>query len=125
MRRSFRKKHCRPACRRAPEPGFFINVTNDAWFGRTAGPYQHLAQARLLTIEQGLPMLRDANTGISAIIDPYGRMLQSLGLQQEGVIDGALPEKIAAPPFARAPFLAGILAWVVMLCAALALRGIV
>ena len=59
------------------EPGFIINVTNDAWFGRTAGPYQHLAQARLLTIEQGLPMLRDANTGISAIIDPYGRVLQT------------------------------------------------
>ncbi len=107
------------------EPGFIINVTNDAWFGRTAGPYQHMAQARLLTIEQGLPMLRDANTGISAIIDPYGRVLQNLGLQQEGVIDGALPEKIAAPAFARAPFLAGILAWVVALCAALALRGIV
>ncbi|MGP8233492.1 MAG: apolipoprotein N-acyltransferase [Methylovirgula sp.] len=107
------------------EPGFIINVTNDAWFGRTAGPYQHLTQARLMSIEQGLPMLRDANTGISAIIDPYGRILQSLGLQQEGVIDGALPEKIASPPFARAPFLAGILAWVVMLCAALALRGIV
>ncbi len=107
------------------EPGLIINVTNDAWFGRTAGPYQHLAQARLLTIEQGLPMLRDANTGISAIIDPYGRILQSLSLQQEGVIDGGLPQKIAPPPFARAPFLIGILAWVVMLCAALALRGIV
>jgi len=107
------------------EPGLIINVTNDAWFGNTAGPYQHMAQARLLTIEQGLPMLRDANTGISAIIDPYGRVRQSLGLQQEGVIDGALPEKIAPPPFARAPFLAGILAWVVAFCASLALRGIV
>lgn len=107
------------------EPGLIINVTNDAWFGNTAGPYQHMAQARLLTIEQGLPMLRDANTGISAIIDPYGRVRQSLGLQQEGVIDGTLPEKIAPPPFARAPFLAGILAWVVAFCASLALRGIV
>ncbi|MDR3571897.1 MAG: nitrilase-related carbon-nitrogen hydrolase, partial [Candidatus Pacebacteria bacterium] len=93
--------------------------------GRTAGPYQHLAQARLLTIEQGLPMLRDANTGISAIIDPYGRILQRLSLRHEGVIDGNLPEKIAPPPFAQAPILIGILAWVVMLCAALALRGIV
>ena len=107
------------------EPGLIINVTNDAWFGNTAGPYQHLAQARLLSIEQGLPMLRDANTGISAIIDPYGRVQRFLGLQQEGVVDGALPEKIAMPPFARAPFLAGILAWVVAFCAALALRGIV
>lgn len=107
------------------EPGLIINVTNDAWFGRTAGPYQHMAQARLLAIEQGLPMLRDANTGISAIIDPYGRVLHQLGLEQEGVIDSTLPRKIAPPPFARAPFLAGILAWVVMLCASLALRRIV
>jgi apolipoprotein N-acyltransferase len=107
------------------EPGVIINVTNDAWFGRTSGPYQHLAQARLLTIEQGLPMLRDANTGISAIIDPYGRILQRLSLEHEGVIDGNLPEKISPPPFARAPILIGISAWVVMLCAALVLRGIV
>ncbi len=107
------------------EPGFIINVTNDAWFGHTAGPYQHLAQARLQTIEQGLPMLRDANTGISAIIDPYGRVLQYLGLQTEGVIDSKLPGKIASPPFARAPFLAGILAWALSLFASLLVRWIV
>jgi apolipoprotein N-acyltransferase len=107
------------------EPGFIINVTNDAWFGNTAGPYQHMAQARLLTIEQGLPMLRDANTGISAIIDPYGRVLQHLGVQTEGVIDGGLPGKIALPPFAKAPFLAGILAWALTLFVAFLIRSIV
>jgi apolipoprotein N-acyltransferase len=107
------------------EPGFIINVTNDAWFGRTAGPYQHMAQARLLAIEEGLPMLRDANTGVSAVVDPYGRVLHQLGLGQEGVVDSALPQRIAAPPFSRAPFMAGILAWVVTLCASLVLRGIV
>jgi apolipoprotein N-acyltransferase len=107
------------------EPGFIINVTNDAWFGRTAGPYQHMAQARLLAIEEGLPMLRDANTGVSAVVDPYGRVLHQLDLGQEGVLDSALPQRIAAPPFSRAPFMAGILAWVVTLCASLVLRGIV
>ncbi len=104
MKRSSRKRLCR-GLPPGDAPGFIINVTNDAWFGSTAGPYQHLAQARLLTIEEGLPMVRDANTGISAIIDPYGRVLQHLGWATEGVIDGALPGKIASPPFARARFL--------------------
>jgi apolipoprotein N-acyltransferase len=106
----------------ASRPGFMLNVTNDAWFGRTAGPYQHFAQARLRTIEQGLPLLRAANTGISAIIDAYGRVLAQLPLGEEGVIDGVLPGKIAPPPFARAPFLADLLAWLVAFCASLALR---
>jgi len=105
-----------------PRPGFMLNVTNDAWFGRTAGPYQHFAQARVRTIEQGLPLLRAANTGITAIVDPYGRVLAQLPLGQEGVLDGILPGKIAPPPFARAPFLVGLLAWLVALFASLALR---
>ncbi len=107
------------------QPGFMLNVTNDAWFGRTAGPYQHFAQARLLTIEQGLPLLRAANTGISAIVDPYGRILGELPLAQEGVLDGILPQKIAPPPFARAPLLAGLLAWTAALLASLVLRLLV
>ena len=92
-----------------------LNVTDDGWFGRTAGPYQHFAQARLRTIEQGLPLLRAANTGISAIVDAYGRVLAQLPLGETGVVDGILPGKIAPPPFARAPSLAGLLAWVVAL----------
>ncbi len=77
-------------------PGWLINVTNDGWFGNSTGPYQHLAQARLRTIEQGLPMVRAANTGISAVIDPYGRILSSLPLSESAILDTGLPE--ALPP---------------------------
>ena len=81
-------------------PGWLINVTNDGWFGKSTGPYQHLAQARLRTIEQGLPMVRAANTGISAVIDPYGRTLSSLPLSVEGVIDAGLPQSLPPTFFA-------------------------
>jgi apolipoprotein N-acyltransferase len=82
-------------------PGLILNVTNDAWFGHTPGPHQHLAQARLRAVEEGLPLVRAANTGISAVIDPYGRMRASLPLGTEGVIDAPLPGVIAQPLFAR------------------------
>jgi apolipoprotein N-acyltransferase len=80
-------------------PGWFLNVTNDAWFGTSAGPYQHFHQAQLRAVEQGLPVVRAANTGISAIIDPYGRVLGELGLKQEGVVDGLLPEALPITKF--------------------------
>jgi apolipoprotein N-acyltransferase len=81
-------------------PGWVINVTNDGWFGDSTGPYQHLAQARLRTIEQGLPMVRAANTGISAVIDPYGRIISSLPLSESGILDTGLPEALPPPFFA-------------------------
>ncbi|MBS7705879.1 apolipoprotein N-acyltransferase [Chelatococcus asaccharovorans] len=82
-------------------PALLLNVTNDAWFGLTAGPYQHFAQARLRAIEQGLPLVRAANTGISAVVDPYGRITASLGLGQEGVIDARLPVALPSTPYAQ------------------------
>jgi apolipoprotein N-acyltransferase len=81
-------------------PGWLINVTNDGWFGNSTGPHQHLAQARLRSIEQGLPMVRAANTGISAVIDPYGRTLSSLPLNGEGVMDAGLPQSLPPTFFA-------------------------
>jgi apolipoprotein N-acyltransferase len=86
-------------------PQWLLNVTNDGWFGATSGPYQHFAQARLRTIEEGLPLVRAANTGVSAIVDPYGRVLTSLPLGVEAVIDGRLPKPASPPPFALHPFL--------------------
>ncbi|MDX1742083.1 MAG: apolipoprotein N-acyltransferase [Ruegeria sp.] len=70
---------------------FLLQVTNDAWFGTRSGPYQHLAQAQMRAIEQGLPMMRSANTGVSAMIDPLGRITDALPLGQAGFIDAKLP----------------------------------
>jgi apolipoprotein N-acyltransferase len=80
-----------------PRPSLILNVTNDAWFGMTPGPHQHFAQARLRAVEEGLPLVRAANTGISAVVDPYGRILGSLPLGTEGVLDSSLPVALAPP----------------------------
>jgi apolipoprotein N-acyltransferase len=82
-------------------PSWLLNVTNDAWFGVSSGPYQHLVSARMRSIEEGLPMIRSANTGVSAVIDGYGRVLASLDMEREGVIDHAVPPARAATPYAR------------------------
>jgi apolipoprotein N-acyltransferase len=82
-------------------PGWIINVTNDGWFGLSTGPYQHLQQAQMRAIEQGLPIVRAANTGISAVIDPAGRIVARLGLGIEGVLDAGLPQAGAPTIYAR------------------------
>jgi apolipoprotein N-acyltransferase len=80
-------------------PGWLVNVTNDGWFGISTGPHQHFQQSRMLAIAEGLPLVRAANTGISGVIDPVGRIVQSLPLGVEGVLDSALPKAISPTIF--------------------------
>ena len=82
-------------------PAFLIQITNDGWFGKAAGPRQHLAQARMRAIEQGLPLARAANTGISAMIDPYGRVTKALPLNTAGFVDAHLPAPLPPTLYAR------------------------
>ncbi|AGK59977.1 apolipoprotein N-acyltransferase [Hyphomicrobium denitrificans 1NES1] len=83
-------------------PGVLLNVTNDGWFGQSTGPYQHFHQARIRAVEEGVPLIRAANNGISAIVDPYGRALQTLGLDVRDVIDSRLPQALRPTVYARA-----------------------
>jgi len=83
-------------------PEWLLNVTNDGWFGRTAGPHHHFQSARMRAVEEGLPLIRAANTGISAVIDSFGRIETKLGMDRAGVIDAPLPPPLAG----RTPYAA-------------------
>ena len=72
-------------------PEWLLSLTNDAWFGKRTGPIQHFDMARVRAVEQGLPLVRAANTGVSAVVDPYGRIIAKLGVGETGVIDSRLP----------------------------------
>lgn len=86
--------------RTAAAADWIVQVTNDSWFGDSFGPRQHLAQARVRAIETGLPVARAANTGISAMIDSYGRLVDSLTLGLRGVVDSRLPPRLSSTPYA-------------------------
>lgn len=86
---------------RGTDAAWIVNVTNDAWFGASIGPHQHLAAARMRAVEEGLPLIRAANTGISVATDAHGRSLARLGLLQQGIVDVALPAAHAPTPYAR------------------------
>ena len=100
---------------RADRPAWLLNVTNDAWFGNSAGPRQHLAAARMRAAEEGLPLLRAANTGISAAFDSRGHELGRIGLNQAGTLPIALPGALPATVFARyGLWLPGLLAAILL-----------
>jgi apolipoprotein N-acyltransferase len=86
---------------RDERPGWLLNITNDAWFGNFAGPRQHFAIVATRAVEEGLPMVRAANTGISAVVDPYGRVRARLGIGVEGVLDSGLPQALSPTFYAR------------------------
>ena len=86
---------------RQPRPDLMVNVTNDAWFGATIGPWQHLYQSQMRAAEEGIPLLRVANTGISAAFDGFGRKLGSIPLGERAYLDIAIPSVLTASVFAR------------------------
>ena len=99
-------------------PGWIVNVTNDGWFGISSGPYQHFQQTRALAIAEGLPVVRAANTGISAVIDPVGRVVAALPLGVEGVLDARLPlaiEKTTYVKFGDTPLILFLVASVIFI----------
>jgi len=101
----------------ANRPDWLLNVTNDGWFGRSPGPYQHFASARFRAVEEGLPLARAANTGISAMVDPFGRVIASLPLGTGGALDVLLPAPLAPTLFSRT----GLLLPVALVLVALAM----
>lgn len=100
----------------ASRPGLLLNVTNDGWFGNTTGPRQHFHQARVRAVEEGLPLVRAANNGISAVVDSSGNILGALGINLRGSVDSLLPLARSAPPYA-------VLGDVIYLLAALLIAG--
>jgi apolipoprotein N-acyltransferase len=106
----------------ADRPDWLLNITNDGWFGTSTGPYQHFASARFRALEEGLPLIRAANTGISASVDSYGRVISILPLGVAATLDVDLPEKLQSmTPFTRFGAKVSVLFSLVMAVAGFAL----
>ncbi len=85
----------------ADRPQWLLNLTNDAWYGLTSGPFQHFNIARVRAIEEGMPLVRAANNGISGLVDPYGRVIKHLALDAVGFLDVPLPRALPITIYAR------------------------
>ncbi len=103
-------------------PGWLLQITNDAWFGTWTGPFQHAAQARLRAVEQGLPLVRVANTGVTQVVDARGRVTAALPFGTQGYLDAALPGPLPATFYARWGELP-VLVWLAGLCAAILVKS--
>ncbi len=100
-------------------PQWIVNVTNDGWYGDSAGPHQHLGMAQMRAVEEGLPVIRSANTGISAVISPYGEILKQLPLNTQGIIDSELPraaEQTIYGHYGNKPLLAFLIIAILFCC---------
>lgn len=104
-------------------PALLVNLTNDGWFGRWHGPHQHLAQARLRAVEQGLPLLRAANTGISAAFDAHGRARGKIGLGDSGTLQVTVPAALPPTVYARFGDRGFAALWLAVFCGFLVLAG--
>ncbi|HEX4114071.1 MAG TPA: apolipoprotein N-acyltransferase [Stellaceae bacterium] len=104
-------------------PGWLLNITNDAWYGVTSGPFQHFAIARVRAAEEGLPLLRDANNGITGAIDPYGRVLRRLDLDAIGVLDVPLPAALAPTVYSRIGDLGFLVLLIITMIVSVAIAG--
>ena len=101
-------------------PAWLVNVTDDAWFGNSAGPRQHFADARMRAVEEGLPLARDANSGITAMFNAFGHVVAYLPLKSQGVLVTSLPGDLPPPLFARVGLvIPAMLAFVAMVAGAL------
>lgn len=109
---------------RDDRPAWLVNITNDAWFGNSTGPRQHLAAARMRAVEEGLPLLRAANTGISAAFDARGHELGRIGMQTSGSLTVALPGALPPTPFAQLGLWVPVVAGFIALGTGLAARAI-
>lgn len=108
--------------RQDDRPDLLVQLTNDAWFGANTGPYQHLAQARMRAIESGLPMVRVANTGVSAVIDARGQVTASLPLNEAGYLDAALPAALPPTLYSRTGDLPLGVLLILLACAAIGVK---